>query len=120
MKYSGHPKVKEFLEIVWDVHQKKNTDYGAKTTEPLSNFKRSENLGIPPLGGVLVRMSDKISRIENIYKNKTTHVKDEALTDTLLDLAGYAAIAYAIIQEHSPESGKDPEGIRVNSTDSEE
>lgn len=42
--------------------------------------------------GVAVRLCDKIARMENLLKRGGT-AQNEALTDTYLDIVGYAAIA---------------------------
>lgn len=43
--------------------------------------------------GVLVRMGDKIARLQTISKNSVTFVNDEKMRDTLIDLHNYAAMA---------------------------
>jgi hypothetical protein len=41
--------------------------------------------------GVLVRLSDKISRLHNlIFEKKEISVKSETIEDTFLDIAGYS------------------------------
>lgn len=77
---------------------KKNSDY-ANSEDFLKNFKRVENLGLTPLMGVLIRMEDKVSRIENIVKTGKTNVEDERLEDSLRDLANYAMIAILCLME---------------------
>jgi len=59
---------------------KKNKDYG----------KAYEKYGTI---GVLVRINDKISRLQTITKNEICLVNDESLKDTLIDLHNYSAIA---------------------------
>ena len=44
------------------------------------------------LAGVAVRLCDKIARMENLLK-RGADAQNEALTDTYLDIVGYAAIA---------------------------
>lgn len=44
------------------------------------------------LRGVAVRLCDKIARMENLVK-RGTEAQNEALTDTYMDIVGYAAIA---------------------------
>ena len=80
-----------------ETHYRKNKNY-ASTTDPFSNFKMCESFGITAEQGVLVRMSDKWSRIVNIASG----VKDlvgESMKDTILDLGVYSFILYAMIQE---------------------
>lgn len=43
--------------------------------------------------GVLVRLSDKLSRRDNLYKGNLESVANESLVDTLVDIIGYAVLA---------------------------
>lgn len=49
--------------------------------------------------GVLVRMGDKIMRLQNITNKGITLVDDEKLRDTLVDLHNYAAMAVMLLDE---------------------
>ena len=73
---------KEALELF----SKKNKDYGDAfaTYGPI---------------GVIVRMGDKISRLQSIKKNSITMVNDEKIRDTLIDLHNYAAMAIMLLDE---------------------
>lgn len=73
-----------------DLFEKKNKDYG----DAFANFGTI---------GVLVRLSDKISRAVSISKSSVTLVKDESLRDTLIDLHNYAAMAIMLMDEKSGE-----------------
>ena len=66
--------------------QKKNKDYG----DAFANYGTI---------GVLVRLSDKISRAVSISKLSVTLVNDESLRDTLIDLHNYAAMAIMLMDE---------------------
>ena len=68
--------------------EKKNHDYG----DAFANFGTI---------GVLVRLSDKISRAVSISKSSVTLVNDESLRDTLIDLHNYAAMAIMLMDENS-------------------
>ncbi len=73
---------KEGLELF----KKKNKDYG----DAFANYG--------PVG-VLVRIGDKISRLNNITKTQVSLVQDEKLRDTLIDLHNYAAMAIMLMDE---------------------
>ena len=75
---------KEGLELF----KKKNKDYGDAFAE----------YGVV---GVLVRMGDKIKRLQNIEKNKITLINDESMRDTLIDLHNYSAMAIMLLDEKS-------------------
>ena len=49
--------------------------------------------------GVLVRIGDKIQRLQSIHKRGITLVEDEKMRDTLIDLHNYAAMAIMLIDE---------------------
>ena len=65
----------------------KNTDYG-------------DSFAIYGPIGVLVRLGDKIQRLQHISKTDITLVKTESLRDTLLDLHNYAAMAVFLLDEN--------------------
>ena len=51
--------------------------------------------------GVLVRMGDKIMRLQNITNKGITLVDDEKLRDTLIDLHNYAGMAAMLLDENA-------------------
>jgi hypothetical protein len=69
-----------------ELFKKKNADYGDSfaTYGPI---------------GVLVRMGDKISRLQTITTKGIILVDDEALRDTLIDLHNYSAMAVMLLDE---------------------
>lgn len=71
---------KGITQEMTDTFCKKNHDYGNSFFESLD--KRG-------LVAALVRMEDKMNRLNSLESNKAM-VKDEAIEDTLLDLANYS------------------------------
>tara|TARA_X000000368_G_scaffold419090_1_gene422336 strand:- start:3851 stop:4282 length:432 start_codon:yes stop_codon:yes gene_type:complete len=61
--------------------------------------------------GVIVRMGDKIRRLQNITSNSVAFVKDEGIRDTLIDLHNYAAMAVMLIDEQYNKEGLSPDSI---------
>lgn len=49
--------------------------------------------------GVLVRIGDKLQRLQSIKKHQVALVQDEKIRDTLIDLHNYAAMAIMLIDE---------------------
>ncbi len=49
--------------------------------------------------GVLVRMGDKIKRLQTIEKNSVALVCDEKIRDTLIDLHNYSAMALMLLDK---------------------
>ena len=69
-----------------DLFKKKNADYG----DAFANY------GVI---GVLVRMGDKIARLQSITTKTVTLVNNESLRDTLIDLHNYSAMAIMLLDE---------------------
>jgi hypothetical protein len=92
-----NPKFEALLQEILELHNKKNEDY-ATGADPFSNFRGCEKFGVPAWKGVLVRMSDKWSRICNIV-NKGTEAQNEPLDDSFRDLAVYSLIALLLYKE---------------------
>ena len=78
----------------------KNHDYsGGENSDPLRNFKKSEQAGIPAEIGLMVRMQDKISRIETFVEKGELQVKGESVRDALIDLANYCFLFCALLED---------------------
>ena len=71
----------ELCDNVASTYERKNADYGD-----------SFGISIKKYGiiAALTRMSDKWNRLENLILKGESKVTDEAVTDTLIDLAAYA------------------------------
>lgn len=96
-KRAGHPLFYELLEQAADLHSRKNANY-AEEGDPLSNLRGCARLNVPPFIGVLVRLQDKWSRIEQLAKGKRDQV-GESLEDTLMDNAIYSLLAIVLLRE---------------------
>lgn len=82
-------RVAQMMEVQYEgleLFKKKNSDYGDAFAE------------YGPIG-VLMRMGDKIKRLQSIEKNKITMVNDEQIRDTLIDLHNYSAMAIMLLDE---------------------
>lgn len=83
-----------FFNSVYRLTVKKNSDYGPG------------NIGLTGEIGVLVRLSDKIMRLLNLFGFKFTSTFDEftnpkdpdfeSVNDTWMDVAGYAGIGFTV------------------------
>lgn len=49
--------------------------------------------------GILVRLSDKFSRLKNLAKNNDPRVGDESFLDTLRDIRNYAYLFQVVYEE---------------------
>ena len=75
--------------------KKKNADYG----DAFANY------GVV---GVLVRMGDKIARLQSITTKCVNLINTESLRDTLIDLHNYSAMAIMLLDEEKKEEIKIP------------
>ncbi len=73
-----------------ELHEKKNNDYSG--AEYLSNLLAAKRMGLEPWKGVLLRIQDKVSRLETFSLFGNFKVEDEKVEDTLLDLATYSIL----------------------------
>jgi hypothetical protein len=83
----------DVLKRMAAIYQAKNDDYG-------SSYKLAPALlGIPVHVGLLVRMTDKLARACKLSQGQGAQIRDESLSDTLLDLANYAVMAILSLDE---------------------
>lgn len=86
------------LELI----RRKNTDYSG-IADPFKNFRSAEVIDVGVDRAILVRILDKIARINNLLDSEA-QVADESIDDTLLDLINYSAIlkayVYSIREKH--------------------
>jgi len=82
------------IEEMQAVHAKKAHDYAGGSD--YGNFLECERAGISAEAGIVTRMSDKWTRLMNLWsRNGEAAVVDENIDDTVLDLANYAVILLA-------------------------
>jgi hypothetical protein len=102
----------ELLVHMNEIREAKRRDY-ASNDDPLGNFREARRLGLTPLQGIMVRLTDKYTRACNLVRrNGDRAVKGESLADTLLDLANYSVLAVLIHNEmeeehHAEDMSKD-------------
>jgi len=76
-----------------ELFKKKNADYG----DAFANY------GVV---GVLVRMGDKISRLQSISTKCVSLINTESLRDTLIDLHNYSAMAIMLLDQDKLDKDK--------------
>lgn len=89
--------MKQTFQECEDIATKKNADY-AEATDAFKNFRYAEMFGIPAEKGVLIRITDKLARVNNLL-TRDAQVLDEKVTDTLNDAINYLAILKALIHD---------------------
>jgi len=88
-------RYRQVTEFLNELTAKKGADY-AGPDNPFQNFTLIEIITsgkISTSAGLLVRLTDKLQRFANLL-SRPPQVVGEAIDDTLLDLAGYAILAY--------------------------
>ncbi len=88
----------DILNNMQKVYEAKDSDYSA-TGLPMGNLRKCEDAGIDAWRGCLVRIGDKMSRLENFLKEKEYLVISEKAEDTVVDLANYAILMSCLIEE---------------------
>lgn len=74
----------------WALAKRKNHDY-AGDDDPLANFRECEKIGISVPQGIMVRLTDKIARLQRLLTTEAA-VTDETVHDTIMDAINYLAI----------------------------
>ena len=80
---------------------KKNADYAAQN-DPYKNFRTFGRFGI------LVRLSDKLSRLQTFEERGRFSVKDESVEDTALDILNYVVLYMGYEDDHKTKPNKRP------------
>lgn len=99
----GDPRFHALLQQIADLHDKKQADYG-KDADPFANVRASRFWGIAPWVGALVRLNDKVSRLQSFARKGA--LANESAEDSMMDIAVYALIALILYREER-EKGAD-------------
>ncbi|MFM2116780.1 MAG: Pelagibacter phage [Actinomycetota bacterium] len=85
------------------IYEAKDSDY-SENDLPMGNLRESIELGIRPWKGVLLRIGDKKRRIGSFLNKNSFQVKDEAVNDTLIDMANYSFLGCCLFKlDYNPE-----------------
>ena len=88
------------LKELGRLHDQKQLDYGTDS-DPFANIRGSEEWGIAPWIGALVRATDKLRRLQKYVR--VGWLANEAVEDSFRDLAVYAIIGL-VLYEESPDA----------------
>jgi len=91
-----------------ETNRKKRADY-AQDGDPFDNFKTTSGLlglkGFGPVESALFNVLQKVARLKSLRQNgRMSATRNESVSDTYLDLATYAVIAYAAHLEEETSS----------------
>lgn len=92
----GDPRFHELLARIGELHDRKQADYG-QPGDPFANVRASQDWGIPPWVGAMIRATDKVRRLQAAANG--SQLVNEGVEDSLLDLAAYSLIALILFQE---------------------
>ena len=100
---AGHLSNKSAVRLIADamqLHEAKNRGYAGSDPDPWRNFRLANRFGVNTKQGVLVRLSDKYSRILSLHESADNNQVGENLLDTVLDFAAYCLIATCVDAEN--------------------
>ncbi len=94
-------KAKENFKKATEIMRAKSCDY-AQPDDPYANFRGAEFLGIDLKRGILIRVMDKISRLNNLIDRGAK--VEENIEDTCLDLINYVNIVLIKFQSEKKDN----------------
>lgn len=80
-----------------EITKKKNSDYTGTSDDPFANFRKRGEFGF------LVRMDDKLARLESFIQKGSYQVADESFEDTCIDLANYSILLAGYVRARKAE-----------------
>lgn len=92
----GDPRFLALLDDIEALHAAKQADYG-RDADPFANVRASEEWGVSPWVGALIRATDKVRRLQTFATKGT--LRNEGVEDSLMDLAVYALISLILFRE---------------------
>jgi hypothetical protein len=101
-----HPNSARFhqlLKELGDLHDKKQGDYG-RGNDPLANIRSSEEWGVSSWIGALIRLNDKVRRLQSFAQKGT--LANESAEDSMRDIAVYSIIALVLYEQESKKDSK--------------
>ena len=92
---------KEFDDVLDELkmlHDAKNHDY-ATAENPYKNLEKVLSIGIEPWRGIVIRLMDKFSRLEEYCVKGELAIKSEGIEDTFKDIANYSILAMILFRK---------------------
>ena len=93
---AGDPRFHALIDTIRDLHDAKQADYGTNT-DAFANVRGSEDWGVDPWVGAMIRATDKVKRLQTYARTGT--LRNEGVRDSFLDLAVYAIIGHILFDE---------------------
>lgn len=96
-----HPNSERFHQLlaeIGELHDKKASDYG-RSDDPLANVRASTEWGVPAWVGAMVRLTDKVRRLQSLVKNGK--LNNESAGESFKDIMVYSGIAHILFEEEN-------------------
>ena len=93
---AGDARFHALLKEIGDLHDKKQNDYG-RTTDPFANVRGSQDWGVQPWVGAMIRANDKVKRLQKVADGG--ELMNESARDSFMDLAVYSLIGLILYEE---------------------
>lgn len=93
---TGDPRFHALLHEIAALHDRKQADYGTGE-DAFANVRASQEFGVAPWVGTLIRANDKWTRIKSLLRKG--YLVNESLDDSLMDISVYALIALILKRE---------------------
>lgn len=94
----GDPRFHALLDEIGQLHDRKQEDYGTDH-DPFANVRASQEFGVAPWIGALIRLNDKVTRLRQ-FANRGS-LANESAEDSMMDIAVYALIALVLYREET-------------------
>ena len=91
----------QLCHMARELMKRKNADYaGRDGKEPFANFTRVEAMGICSTErGMLVRVTDKMSRLSSFMESGKLEVANESFEDTIVDVINYMVLLHSYLKD---------------------
>ena len=92
---------KEFddeLDALKMLHDAKNADYST-LENPYKNLQATERIGVEAWKGIVIRLMDKFSRLEEYCVKGELAIKSKGIDDTFADIAVYSILARILFRK---------------------
>ena len=86
------------LDALKMLHDAKNSDYST-LENPYKNLQATERIGVEAWRGIVIRLMDKFSRLEEYCVKGKLAIKSEGVDDTFADIAVYSILARILFRK---------------------
>ena len=86
------------LDALKMLHDAKNADYST-LENPYKNLQATERIGVEAWKGIVIRLMDKFSRLEEYCVKGELAIKSEGIDDTFADIAVYSILARILFRK---------------------